>query len=97
MTDAPSSVERSCEHCGDVFLVGPAEQEFYARKGFVLPKRCPDCRWARTTGGARPERSELPEEPVYEVTCSACGAPDLVPFPPDPDRPAYCTACLRNR
>lgn len=34
-------VERDC---GKEFVITTGEQEFFARKGFTLPKRCKDCR-----------------------------------------------------
>lgn len=35
---------RQCISCGRDFTISPAEQRFYTKKGFVLPKKCPECR-----------------------------------------------------
>ena len=32
----------------------------------------------------------------FDVTCSVCGRPDAVPFKPDPNRPIYCSDCLKK-
>ena len=37
-------INAECCDCHGPFVISPGEQEFYAGKGFVLPKRCPDCR-----------------------------------------------------
>ncbi|MBI2055320.1 MAG: type IV secretion system DNA-binding domain-containing protein, partial [Candidatus Sungbacteria bacterium] len=36
------------------------------------------------------------DRPKFEVTCSVCGRPDAVPFKPDPNRPIYCSDCLKK-
>ncbi|MFD2750672.1 zinc-ribbon domain containing protein [Virgibacillus siamensis] len=33
-----------CWECGDRFTFSVGEQQFYKQKGFVHPKRCPECR-----------------------------------------------------
>ena len=33
-----------CIDCGNEFIITPAEQKFYIKKGYELPKRCNDCR-----------------------------------------------------
>ncbi|CAN5668690.1 hypothetical protein BH23CHL2_BH23CHL2_36010 [soil metagenome] len=35
--------------------------------------------------------------PMFEVTCTSCGALDTVPFRPDPSRPVYCSDCFTPR
>ena len=37
-------ITKRCGDCQNDFTVEAGEQEFYARKGFELPKRCADCR-----------------------------------------------------
>jgi len=37
----------SCTDCKDGFIWTKGEQEFYEKKGFNEPKRCPDCRAKR--------------------------------------------------
>jgi len=39
----------------------------------------------------------VPEAPVlYDATCSMCGKPTKVVFPPDGKRPVYCKTCLKK-
>lgn len=33
-----------CIDCGKEFTITPAEQKFYIKKGYELPKRCNECR-----------------------------------------------------
>ena len=33
-----------CIDCGNEFIITPAEQKFYIKKGYELPKRCNECR-----------------------------------------------------
>ncbi|MFA5178239.1 MAG: CxxC-x17-CxxC domain-containing protein [Candidatus Paceibacterota bacterium] len=33
---------------------------------------------------------------LYDAECSSCGRKMKVPFKPDPNRPAYCKACLKK-
>ncbi len=36
-----------CQDCGEEFIFTVGEQQFYAEKGFVEPKRCKSCRQLR--------------------------------------------------
>lgn len=36
------------------------------------------------------------ERPMYETICSTCEEKILVPFRPDPGRPAFCKECLKD-
>lgn len=36
-----------CKDCGEPFSMNKSEIEFYERKGFQQPKRCPECRKKR--------------------------------------------------
>lgn len=91
----------TCSECGEDFLFSVDEQGFYQGQGFKsAPKRCRDCRRARKTGD--PASRSTPaarrrERPSYQVSCSGCGAPTLVPFAPDPMRPAFCRSCYQQR
>jgi len=38
-----------CRDCGNEFVFGAGEQEFFVQRGFSEPSRCPDCRAARKT------------------------------------------------
>lgn len=41
--------------------------------------------------------TKLPEPTVlYDATCSLCGRPTKVVFPPDGKRPVYCKSCLKK-
>lgn len=50
----------NCCDCGTTFSLPPAEQKFYIKKGYELPKRCPHCRKKR--------------EQKEEYICVDCGA-----------------------
>lgn len=50
----------NCCDCGKTFSITPAEQKFYASKGYELPKRCHTC---------RKKRSQF-----EEFECVDCGA-----------------------
>lgn len=49
-----------CADCGETFEFSAEDQEFYAKKGFSDPKRCPACRAKRKAqnnrGGYRERR-----------------------------------------
>lgn len=49
-----------CIDCGKEFDFSPAEQKFYIKKGFSIPKRCFDCR-------------ESKKADVIKITCCDCG------------------------
>lgn len=54
-------IQAVCVSCGRSFTITPNEQEFAAEgKGFVLPKRCPDCRKER-------------KAKTKFLTCTDCG------------------------
>jgi CxxC-x17-CxxC domain-containing protein len=84
-----------CSDCGREFTFTASEQEFFAKKGFSDPSRCPDCRAARKAsresggsfGGSRGERQ------MYPAVCAQCGKETEVPFQPRGDRPVYCSEC----
>ncbi|MCR4426488.1 MAG: zinc-ribbon domain containing protein [Firmicutes bacterium] len=81
----------NCRDCGQDFVFTAGEQQFYVDRGFQNePSRCPDCRRARKA--ARVGTSGTRE--MFEVTCSACGKPAMVPFQPSGDRPVYCSECF---
>jgi len=45
-----------------------------------------------------PAVSAKPKEPpvLYDATCSSCGKPTKVTFPPDGKRPVYCKPCFKK-
>ena len=84
----------TCGDCGEVFIFSEKDQEFFSKKGFQDPKRCPACRRARKgqgDGGYGRERKE------FEVVCADCGQTTTVPFVPRGDRPVYCRDCFNAR
>ncbi len=38
-------IVRKCIRCGDEFVISPAEQKIFEKKGFDFPKRCKSCRF----------------------------------------------------
>jgi CxxC-x17-CxxC domain-containing protein len=88
-SDAPEPPDQTltCRDCGRPFVWSAGEQAFFAARGFTTPKRCPECRGRR----------RLRTGEAYAATCAGCGARTAVPFPPRPDRPAYCRPCLAAR
>ncbi len=49
--------ELSCIDCGKSFVFTASEQDFFAKKGFTNPKRCPDCRKLKKMQRNRNENS----------------------------------------
>ena len=88
----------SCKECGNSFTFTAAEQSFYAEKGFQNePSRCPECRAARKQrmgGTVNRSNTRQPRE-MFDVTCSACGAPAQVPFKPTAGKPVFCRDCFQ--
>lgn len=93
-----SSIETlQCMDCGQSFAFSEGERQFYAERGFTLPKRCKACREAakaaRAGGGAsRPQG----ERTLFETTCHECGAATQVPFRPTGVKPVLCRDCFRR-
>lgn len=46
MTSNYEDQELTCSDCGDTYIFTAGEQEFFAQKGFTVPKRCKKCRAA---------------------------------------------------
>ena len=87
-----------CSDCGDTFVFGTEEQEFFASRGYTNePKRCPSCRKARKTqyydGGGDRFRFE---RRMFPVVCAKCGKDTEVPFEPREGRPVYCSDCYNT-
>jgi CxxC-x17-CxxC domain-containing protein len=80
-----------CRECSTNFAFTAGEQEFYASRGLQNePSRCPECRAARRSGGARSGG----QREMYSVTCASCGGAAQVPFQPRGDKPVYCSDCF---
>lgn len=93
----------TCSDCGRQFTFTASEQEFFARKGFSDPSRCPSCRAARKAarsgggdsyGGSRMGGGE---RQMYPAVCAQCGKETEVPFQPRGDRPVYCSDCYQQQ
>jgi CxxC-x17-CxxC domain-containing protein len=84
--------ELNCEVCGDAFVFGKREQEFYREREWETPRCCPTCRDSRD-----PTSRDDREGEGFAATCSACGDLTTLPFVPATDRPIYCDPCFRNR
>ena len=83
-----------CSDCGNTFIFGAEEQEFFASKGYTNdPKRCPTCRRMRRSqpsgGGSRYGS----ERKMFRAVCAQCGMDTEVPFEPREGRPVYCGDC----
>ena len=88
-----------CVECGKIFEFAAEDQEFYAKKGYSAPKRCPECREnrkARNNGGSRGGYGGGRERREYSVICAACGCETTVPFKPSNDRPVFCSDCYKK-
>lgn len=91
----------TCADCGRQFLFSADDQEFFASKGYLEPKRCPSCRASRRAssgGGQRLESpaSARPPRQLYDAVCANCGRPTQVPFQPRGTRPVYCRDCYQT-
>ncbi len=76
-----------CEDCGKTFVFTAGEQEFYQKKGFESPRRCPECRASRKS-------ERMANRKMTKVTCAKCGKEDEVPFVPRKDTPVLCKECF---
>jgi CxxC-x17-CxxC domain-containing protein len=78
-----------CQDCGKEFVFSASEQEFFEKKGFQPPKRCPDCRKAK-------KQSQQGERRNYEIVCSRCGQKGTVPFRPRNPEGLLCEKCFKE-
>jgi CxxC-x17-CxxC domain-containing protein len=51
---------------------------------------------AKPTVKMKAERTVTQERVMYEAVCDSCEDKILVPFKPDPNRPAFCKECLKD-
>jgi len=88
----------TCSDCSSPFTFTAGEQEFYAAKGFTNePRRCPNCRSSRRSGGSGSHSSGYSgAREMYTATCASCGNEARVPFQPRGDKPVYCSDCFRG-
>lgn len=90
-----------CVECGREFLFSADDQEFFASRGYLEPKRCRSCRADRRAGNGaqpRPDEATAPRAPrqLYDAVCANCGQATQVPFQPRGTRPVYCRDCFQR-
>jgi CxxC-x17-CxxC domain-containing protein len=90
-----------CSDCGREFVFTADDQEFFASRGYLEPKRCRSCRANRRLdrdgGSASPEGAmQRPPRQLFDVVCSNCNRPTQVPFQPRGTRPVYCRECFQT-
>lgn len=95
------SVTIACCGCHRQFTFTADEQAHYKERKFVQPKHCVSCRKKRrdTTAGCSGDtaaKTDRVNRQMFPVTCALCKTKAEVPFRPDPDRPVYCTGCIRH-
>ena len=83
-----------CVECENDFVFTADDQDFHSKKGYQDPKRCPDCRSARRSGGGYGGGGYRGERQMYTATCDQCGNEATLPFEPRQDRPVYCSDCF---
>jgi len=90
----------SCIECSDEFQLTDGEEAFYIQRDLVLPKRCKSCRMHRKQNARQevilngtPNHRTRPNNNLFEIYCDNCGKDAKIPFPPEPDRKAYCRVC----
>ena len=83
----------TCVECNTPFTFTVGEQEFFASRGYTNePKRCPDCRSARSAQQRGYSQGGMRE--MHPAVCAQCGVDTTVPFRPRGDRPVYCSDCF---
>ncbi len=86
----------TCTDCSATFIFSADDQSYHAEKGYQNePKRCPDCRSARRSGGGYGGGGGSRE--MHPAVCAQCGKDTEVPFRPSGDRPVYCSDCFSKR
>src|SRR5437867_3324111 len=63
-----ADLEKQCQQCGNKFWWLASEQQFYADRGFVPPKRCPDCRAKKKADQGRTATTDDPVNPSQRLT-----------------------------
>ncbi len=85
----------TCTDCSATFIFSADDQSYHAEKGYQNePKRCPDCRSARRSGGGYGGGGS---REMHPAVCAQCGKDTEVPFRPSGDRPVYCSDCFSKR
>jgi len=91
----------TCSDCGREFLFSADDQEFFASRGYLEPKRCRSCRANRRSDSGGQVRSDgpamsRPPRQLYDAVCANCGQATQVPFQPRGTRPVYCRECFQT-
>lgn len=79
-----ANITRTCQKCGNQFLIIDMEQKFLQEKQLPFPTQCPTCRQLRrlTLRGGRT---------LYKTTCQKCGKQIVVSYDPQAvQNPIYC-------
>ena len=86
----------TCQDCGNSFPFTAEKQEYFASQGWQNePRRCLDCN--KKFKDARGDAAPRAQRQMYPITCSDCGQPGEVPFPPTPGKPVRCKNCFQPR
>lgn len=76
-----------CKECEKDFLIIPAEQTFYKKKGLSWPENCADCR-RRTRLSLRNERI------LYKRKCDKCKKNTVSTYSENSEYTIYCQECF---
>ena len=105
MRDSPSVIEQEfedtpilCIDCSQQFIWTAGEQLFFRVKNLLNPpKRCKDCKKAKTRRLEAIEMAQLtgtPHKIEVRANCAKCNTSTTVPFYPSQGRPVYCRECF---
>ena len=85
-----------CVECSEEFQLTEGEKDFYIQRDLVLPKRCKSCRVHRKQNAQQEvivNGTSNTNPSLFEIYCDNCGRDAKIPFPPEPNRKAYCRVC----
>ena len=93
-----TDLQINCIDCAETFVFTVGEQQFFRDKGLLNPpKRCKDCKKAKTK---RIDAIELGrmlgkrQRVDVRAKCAKCEIVTTVPFYPSQGRPVYCRECF---
>lgn len=84
-----------CRDCQKEFAWSAGEQDFFEKKGFGAPSRCPDCRKKNKMQRTNP--TEVASSSTHNITCSICGKIGEVPFKPRNPQGVLCADCFAKQ
>lgn len=73
-----------CSDCTVPFTFSAGEQEYFAGKGLLPPKRCTSCRTLR--------KKQNQDGAEHQYVCADCSAPTTLKF--KTERPVFCRDCF---